>query len=177
MHGCFQVLILTLKRSAPNVLRFVVVAGVFYVGFCFCGWVVFGPYHIKVSVVLPLITIVNNIVSIVSHEHSSAGQRWMLLPVHSISYLNLTKNASIPQEPALNTWDHDDVIKWKHFPRYWPFVRGIHRSPVNSPHKGQWRGALMLLLISVCINGWVNNRDAGDLRRPLWRHRNVEKKM
>ena len=38
---------------------------------------------------------------------------------------------------------HDDVIKWEHFPRYWPFVRGIHRSPVNSPHKGQWRGALM----------------------------------
>ena len=38
---------------------------------------------------------------------------------------------------------HDDVIKWKHFPRYWPFVRGIHRSPVNSPHKGQWRGAQM----------------------------------
>ena len=31
---------------------------------------------------------------------------------------------------------HDDVIKWKHFPRYWPFVRGIHRSPVNFPHKG-----------------------------------------
>ena len=37
--------------------------------------------------------------------------------------------------------DHDDVIKWKHFPCYWPFVRGIHRSPVNSPHKGLWRGA------------------------------------
>ena len=35
---------------------------------------------------------------------------------------------------------HDDVIKWKHFPRYWPFVWGIHRSPVNSLHKGQWRG-------------------------------------
>ena len=60
---------------------------------------------------------------------------------------------------------HDDVIKWKHFPRYWPFVRGIHRSPVNSPHKGQWRGALMFTLICVRINGWVNNREAGDLRR------------
>ena len=47
---------------------------------------------------------------------------------------------------------HDDVIKWKHFPRYWPFVRGIHRSPVNSPHKGQWRGALMFSLICVWIN-------------------------
>ena len=60
---------------------------------------------------------------------------------------------------------HDDVIKWKHFPRYWHFVRGIHRSPVNSPHKGQWRGALIFSLICVWINGWVNNREAGDLRR------------
>ena len=59
--------------------------------------------------------------------------------------------------------DHDDVIKWKHFPRYWPFVRGIHRSPVNSPHKGQWRGALMFSLICAWINPWVNNRVAGDL--------------
>ena len=59
----------------------------------------------------------------------------------------------------------DDVIKWKHFPRNWPFVRGIHRSPVNSPHKGQWRGALMFSLICVWINDWVNNREAGHLRR------------
>ena len=60
---------------------------------------------------------------------------------------------------------HDDVIKWKHFPRNWPFVREIHRSPVNFPHKGQWRGALMFSLIYVWINDWVNNREAGDLRR------------
>ena len=61
--------------------------------------------------------------------------------------------------------NHADVIKWKHFPRYWPFVRGIHRSSVNSPHKGQWRGALMFTLICARINDWVNNREAGDLRR------------
>ena len=60
---------------------------------------------------------------------------------------------------------HDDVIKWKHFPRYWPFVWGIHQSPVNSPHKSQWRGALMFSLICAWISGWVNNREAGDLRR------------
>ena len=39
-------------------------------------------------------------------------------------------------------------------------------------HKGQWRGALVFPLICVWINGWVNNREAGDLRRPLWRHSN-----
>ena len=65
---------------------------------------------------------------------------------------------------AVMTLSNDDVIKWKHFTRYWSFVRGIHRSPVNSPHKGQWRWALMFSLISAQINGWVNNREAGDLR-------------
>ena len=45
---------------------------------------------------------------------------------------------------------HDDVIKWKH---------------LNSPHKGQWPGALIFSLICARINGWVNNRKAGDLRR------------
>ena len=54
---------------------------------------------------------------------------------------------------------------WRHqtetFPRYWPFAR----SPVNSPQRGQWRGALMFSLICVWINDWVNNREAGNLRR------------
>ena len=51
---------------------------------------------------------------------------------------------------------HDNAIKWKHFPRYWPFVQGIHRSPANSPHKDQWRKALMFSLICAWINDWVN---------------------
>ena len=38
-------------------------------------------------------------------------------------------------------------------------------SPVNSPHKGQWRGAFMFSLICAGINRWVNNREASDLRR------------
>ena len=47
----------------------------------------------------------------------------------------------------INSVCHDNVIKWTHLPRYWPFVRGIHRSPVDSTHRGQWRGALMFSLI------------------------------
>ena len=63
------------------------------------------------------------------------------------------------------------VTWWRHqmetfFPRYWPFVRGIHRSPVNST-QGQWRRAWMPFFwtASEWIKGWVNNREAGDLRR------------
>ena len=54
---------------------------------------------------------------------------------------------------------HDDVIKWKHFPRYWPFVRGIHRSPRTKASDTK----LWCFLIKK--NDWVNNREAGDLRR------------
>ena len=80
--------------------------------------------------------------------------------IFSIIYPNVLTFCPFP----CNHISHDDVIKWKHFPRYWPFARGIHRSPVNSPHKGQRRGALMFSVISAQINGWVNNREAGDLR-------------
>ena len=72
---------------------------------------------------------------------------------------------------------HDDVTKWKHFARYFPFVWGIHRSPVNSPHKGQWRGALMFYLICAWINRWVNTREAGDLRRHRAHHDVIVKKF
>ena len=60
---------------------------------------------------------------------------------------------------------HDDVIKWKHFPRYWSFVRGIYRSPVDFSREGQWRGALMFSLMCVWTNAWANSRYTGDLRR------------
>ena len=60
---------------------------------------------------------------------------------------------------------HYDVIKWKHFPRYWPFVRGIHRSPVNSPQKAGDAELWCFLCSAPWINGRVNIREAGDLRR------------
>ena len=71
------------------------------------------------------------------------GWYW-ILPRNYTNYIRLTAsfNATGPFQMELFV-EHYDVIKWKHFPCYWPFVRGIHRSPVNSPHKGQWRGALM----------------------------------
>ena len=64
---------------------------------------------------------------------------------------------------CLRILTHDDVIKWKHFPRNWPFVRGIRRSPVDSHHKGQIRRALMFSVIYAWINSWANNPNAGDL--------------
>ena len=58
---------------------------------------------------------------------------------------------------------------WRHqmeaFSALMAICAGNSPVPVNSPHKGQWRGAIMFSLICIWINGWVNNRAAGDLRR------------
>ena len=48
-------------------------------------------------------------------------------------------------------------------PLCWEFT--VHRLPVNSPHKGQWHGVWVFFFIYAWTNDWVNNRDAGDLRR------------
>ena len=55
-----------------------------------------------------------------------------------------------PREPS-DAW-------WKHFLCYWPFVQGIHWSLVNSPHKGQWRRALMFSLICA-LTGFIAIRE------------------
>ena len=93
------------------------------------------------------------------HELNSQSLWWMSIQPTS---LHCRSPLCCCRVCFLTVHTHDDVIKWKHFPRYWPFVRGIHRSPVKSPHNGQWRGALMFSLICAWMNGWVNTRVAGD---------------
>ena len=85
----------------------------------------------------------------------ATSYRWKIIkfhqPIHWIFDCLLKRHKNKSSKPRNK---HGDVIKWKHFPRYWPFA-----------HKGQWRGALMFSLICAWANVWVNNRDTGDLRR------------
>ena len=78
------------------------------------------------------------------HSHHFDTVSYFMFRDHSFPPQNYNLSC-ICKQPAPQK-KHDDVIKWKHLPRYWPFVRGIHRPPVNSPIKGQWRGALMFSL-------------------------------
>nr|XP_043900197.1 mucolipin-3 isoform X1 [Solea senegalensis] len=43
----YNILILTLRAAFPNVIRFLCCAGIIYLSYCFCGWIVLGPYHEK----------------------------------------------------------------------------------------------------------------------------------
>uniref|UniRef100_A0A4W6FLX8 Mucolipin TRP cation channel 1a n=1 Tax=Lates calcarifer TaxID=8187 RepID=A0A4W6FLX8_LATCA len=43
----YNILIVTLRAAFPNVIRFCLCVAVIYLGYCFCGWIVLGPYHVK----------------------------------------------------------------------------------------------------------------------------------
>ena len=94
-----------------------------------------------------------------THHSSPVRARYGVSFVDSFSDLY-----SAPVTAVMYAISYHD-FKWKLFPRYWPFVQGIHRSSVNSPHKGQWCRALMFSLICTRTNNWANDGDASDLRR------------
>ena len=108
-------------------------------------------------------------------SHTNSYQRWMSIIIHQnglsdlfihfenyVIIYNVLSGEQLPMYKKRTHSESQNVIKytlrmlwleycgsikWKHFPHYWPFVRGIHRYPWNSPHKGHWRGALMFSLI------------------------------
>ena len=79
-------------------------------------------------------------------------------------------------KPLCKTRAHDDVIKWKHSPRCWPFCAGNLSVTGKFPVRDQWRGAMMFSLIcawkkqlSTQSSGWWFETPS----HPLWRHCNV----
>ena len=93
-----------------------------------------------------------------------------------IGFVHNNEKGLVQQCNGHGNSDHDDVIKWKHFPCYRTFVRGIYQSTVNSPRKGQWRRALMFSM-SCGLNKRLRKQQWGwwfeTPTRSLWRHFNA----
>ena len=90
---------------------------------------------------------------------------WLVPKIANITYSRpqMCFNPRVPSEHEKTWWRH----QMETFSALLALCAGNSPVPVNSPHKGQWRGALMFTLICAGINDWVNNREAGDLRRHL----------
>ena len=93
----------------------------------------------------------------------------------ALVWLKSTGTKDSETRKIINRVQHDDVIQWKHFPRYWPFVRGMHRSPMDSRHKAQWRGALVFsfdLRLNKRLSKQSKRRWCETPSCSLWRHCN-----
>ena len=113
-------------------------------------------------------------------QHMTCHSKWPMKSrkISQHEWRHILFIALVPFEDAVHVWHlwdtlycknnstiHDDVIKWKHFPRNWPFVLGIHRSRWIPHTKASDAELWCFSFIYVWINGWVNNHEAGDLRR------------
>ena len=119
--------------------------------------------------------------SLKEHRFPTIEESRMLVNQSYLTWIFINRN-KLSQHWKSTAWMITLTPWWRHqmetFPLNWPFVRGIHRSPVNSPHKGQWRGALMFFFdlrlykrLSKQSWGWWFET----LPSPLWRHCNENK--
>ena len=102
-----------------------------------------GLMRVMVSQILGNLTVCSTTCSTwhQTNRQRSALLMWKVIPCLDVFigvFFAVYLNNQLTRQKTL-----DDVIKWKHFPHNWPFVRGIQWSPMNSPHKGQWCRALM----------------------------------
>ena len=110
----------------------------------------------------------NQIIVDIAWSYSSATHNAILcgcVPIHDSMWLqfpHINQGVGKVQLSLFQTWlwiwckpvsqrsnSHDDAIKWKDFPRYWSFMRGIHWSPVNSPHTNASDAELWCFLSSM----------------------------
>ena len=112
---------------------------------------------------------------------------WYLLLAQYSSYdmmafyvMNVGKRARCEHYKQSDTWP--PCPRWRHqmetFSRYWPFVRGIHRSPVIHPHKQKASDAVLLISSLIrALNKRLSKKSWGwwfeTPSRSLWRHCNV----
>ena len=96
----------------------------------------------------------------------------IIYPCEEINYVSSTEFMKLGIQPYSN---NDDVIKWKHFPRYWPFVRGMRRWLVIS--LTQASDAEFDVFLNLCLNKRLSkqsrHRWLETLSRWLWRHGDV----
>ena len=88
-------------------------------------------------------------------------------PLSEPMMVNLPTHICVTRPQWVKMGNHN--AWWRHqmetYSALLALCEGIRRSAVNSPHKGQWRGALMFYLICAWTKGWVNNQATVDLRR------------
>ena len=106
-------------------------------------------------------------------------QQGYFINTGAIIWLNQCHEATMKNMDKSITWIkssmihciHNDIIKWKHFLCYWPFLSGIDWSPVDFPYKGQWHETLIsYIFFGLCLNKWCFEMSSWS----LWCHYNVK---
>ena len=118
--------------------------------------------HTHIHIYISLFSANSNLLTNTSYQRQTLTLQYSVDKTNYIKPLLYNGSKPQPQHLLWSAWWRNQM---ETFSALLALCAGNSPVPVNSPHKGQWRGALMFTLICARVNGWVNDREAGNLRR------------
>ncbi|KAL2100942.1 hypothetical protein ACEWY4_002703 [Coilia grayii] len=143
----YNILIVTLRAAFPNVIRFCCCAAVIYMGYCFCGWIVLGPYHVKfrsLSMVSEcLFSLINGddmFATFSEMEHSSTLV-WVFSQVYLYTFISLFIYMVLSLFIALITGAYDTIMQQTQEQSHVTELHAFIAQCTDTPCSGKFRGA------------------------------------
>ncbi|XP_062244439.1 mucolipin-1-like [Platichthys flesus] len=142
----YNILIITLRVALPNVIRFCLCVAVIYLGYCFCGWIVLGPYHVKfrsLSMVSEcLFSLINGddmFVTFAGMQESSTLV-WLFSQVYLYTFISLFIYMVLSLFIALITGAYETIKHQTQEPIHITDLQAFIAECTDAPSSGKFRG-------------------------------------
>ncbi|XP_071360924.1 mucolipin-1a isoform X1 [Trachinotus anak] len=142
----YNILIVTLRAAFPNVIRFCLCVAVIYLGYCFCGWIVLGPYHVKfrsLSMVSEcLFSLINGddmFVTFAEMQESSTLV-WLFSQVYLYTFISLFIYMVLSLFIALITGAYETIKHQTQEPFHITDLHAFIAECTDAPSSGKFRG-------------------------------------
>ncbi|XP_063740085.1 mucolipin-1-like isoform X2 [Eleginops maclovinus] len=142
----YNILIVTLRAAFPNVIRFCCCVAVIYLGYCFCGWIVLGPYHVKfrsLSMVSEcLFSLINGDDMFVtfSEMQESSTLVWLFSQVYLYTFISLFIYMVLSLFIALITGAYETIKHQTQGPIHITDLQAFIAECTDAPNSGKFRG-------------------------------------
>uniref|UniRef100_A0A8C4IIK8 Mucolipin TRP cation channel 1a n=1 Tax=Dicentrarchus labrax TaxID=13489 RepID=A0A8C4IIK8_DICLA len=142
----YNILIVTLRAAFPNVIRFCCCVAVIYLGYCFCGWIVLGPYHVKfrsLSMVSEcLFSLINGDDMFVtfSEMQESSTLVWLFSQVYLYTFISLFIYMVLSLFIALITGAYETIKHQTQEPFHITDLHAFIAECTDAPNSGKFRG-------------------------------------
>lgn len=142
----YNILIVTLRAAFPNVIRFCCCVAVIYLGYCFCGWIVLGPYHVKfrsLSMVSEcLFSLINGDDMFVTFAgmQSSSTLVWLFSQVYLYTFISLFIYMVLSLFIALITGAYETIKHQTQEPIHITDLHAFIAECTDAPSSGKFRG-------------------------------------
>uniref|UniRef100_A0A674BH80 Mucolipin TRP cation channel 1a n=1 Tax=Salmo trutta TaxID=8032 RepID=A0A674BH80_SALTR len=158
----YNILIVTLRAAFPNVIRFCSCVAVIYLGYCFCGWIVLGPYHVKfrsLSMVSEcLFSLINGDDMFVtfSEMQESSTLVWVFSQVYLYTFISLFIYMVLSLFIALITGAYETIKHQTQEPYHITDLHAFIAECTDTPSSGMFRGLeTSPCSFFCCCDRWV----------------------